>query len=57
MPSRFLPHADIFKVIMIHLGAVGFTFLNVEDALKIISLSVATAYTIWKWYTEWKARQ
>jgi len=54
MPTRFAAHTDIFTVIIVHLSAIGITFLHVENTLKVISLLVATGYTVWKWVKEWK---
>ena len=54
MPSRFANHTDIFTVITVHLSAIGVTFLDIENVLKVLSLVAATGYTLWKWYREWK---
>lgn len=51
---KFHDHSDVFTVIVIHLSAIGVTLLNVELALKIISLLLAIGYTLWRWYKEWK---
>ena len=57
MPTRLADHTDIFTVIVVHLSAIGVTFLDVENFLKITSLVVATGYTVWKWHKEWKAKR
>ena len=56
MPSRLANHTDIFTVIIVHLSAIGITFLHIENALKIVSLLIAILYTAWKWYREWKKK-
>lgn len=47
-------HPDVLQVIMAHLGAITITFLDVENILKVMSLSLAILYTVWKWRYEWK---
>lgn len=45
---------DVIKVLGIHLGAIAISFSDVAEWLKVISLSVATGYTLWKWREEYK---
>ena len=47
---------DMVKVVLANLGAITFGFIQLERmaegiewGLKIVSLIVAIAYTIWKW--------
>jgi hypothetical protein len=52
---------DMVKVILANLGAITFGFIQLERmaegfewSLKIISLIVAIAYTVWKWRNDFK---
>lgn len=54
MIQKFHDHSDIFTVIMVHLSAIGITLLDVELALKLLSLITAIGYTVYRWYKEWK---
>lgn len=55
MPHKFLQnHPDVAQIILVHLAALGVTFLDIELGLKIISLLAAIGYTCWKWVHEWK---
>lgn len=53
MQRFYNDHHDIFQVVLAHLGAITVTFLEVENALKIISLLSAIGYTCWKWRKEY----
>lgn len=53
MSKFFHNHPDVINVILAHLGAITVTFLEVENALKIISLLSAIGYTCWKWRKEY----
>ena len=48
--------ADYFDVPMLHVLAIGITFTDVENVLKIVSLLLAIGYTIFKWRCELKKR-
>lgn len=37
------------EVLFIHVAAVGVTYTDVEQPLKIISLLIAIGYGIWRW--------
>lgn len=50
-------HVDIFKVIVINIVGMGFTFVNVESFLKIIVLLATLGYTLWKWQYDYKAHK
>lgn len=52
--SRLL---DYFDVPVLHFVAISITFTNAEYTLKIISLLLAIAYTIWKWRSEFKNKK
>ena len=57
MPTRFLHnHPDVIQIILIHLGAISISFLDVEYFLKFSSLILAISYTVWKWRKEWKKK-
>jgi hypothetical protein len=53
MQRFYHDHTDIIQVVLAHLGAITVTFLDVENALKIISLVSAIGYTLWKWRKEY----
>lgn len=57
MPGRFVDQTDIFAVITVHLGAIGISFLDIENGLKIASLVIAIAYTMRKWYLMEQAKK
>lgn len=48
---------DYFDVPVLHFVAISITFTNAESALKIVSLLLAIAYTIWKWRSEFKNKK
>ncbi len=52
--DQFNKIADYFDVPLLHILAVGLTFTDVENYLKIVSLIVAIGYTGWKWRTDYK---
>jgi len=47
-------HVDIFKVMVINILGMSFTFVNVESILKILVLSATLFYTLWKWSYDYK---
>jgi hypothetical protein len=49
--------ADYIDVPLIHILAVGLTFTDIENYLKLISLILATGYTSWKWRSEYKSKK
>lgn len=48
---------DYLDVPALHGIAIAITFTNVENLLKIISLTAAIGYTIWKWRHEYINRK
>lgn len=46
--------ADYFDVPLLHILAIGITFTDVENILKLVSLLLAIGYTGWKWHFEWE---
>jgi len=49
--------ADYFDVPLLHILAIGITFTDVENVLKIVSLLLAIGYTAWKWRSESKKKR
>ena len=47
---------DIIDVPMLHMVAIGITFTDIENVLKVASLILAIGYTAWKWRDEYKKR-
>lgn len=54
LPNFIHEHPDVLQVILAHLGAVAISFTDVELFFKILSLVLASGYTLWKWIHEWK---
>lgn len=48
---------DYHHALILTIGAIGITFADIENALKLLSLLLAISYTTWKWVTDSKARQ
>ena len=48
---------DYFDVPVLHILAIGITFTDVENVLKIVSLLLAIGYTVFKWSCEYKKRK
>jgi len=38
---------------LVNISAIGITFSNVEQFLKIISLLAAIGYTVWRWQKDY----
>lgn len=55
--EQFHKLADYFDVPLLHVLAIGITFTDVENTLKIVSLILAIGYTAWKWKSEYKKRK
>jgi hypothetical protein len=49
--------ADYIDVPILHILAIGITFTDVENVLKIVSLLLAIGYTGWKWRSEYIKRK
>lgn len=47
---------DYFDVPLFHAIAIGITFTNIENILKLLSLALAIGYTVWKWVSEYKKK-
>ena len=47
---------DIIQIIILNVGALGFSFTDVEQALKIIALSLTIIYTLFKFYKDLKKK-
>ena len=53
--SNFLTeNPDVITIISIHIGAASVSLLDIEIGFKIFSLALASGYTIWRWYTQYK---
>lgn len=55
--EQFNRLADYFDVPLLHVLAIGITFTDVENTLKLVSLLLAIGYTGWKWRSEYKKRK
>jgi len=51
---KFLVKNTEPTIILAHIGAIGISFSEIEDSLKIISLILAIGFTVWKWHHEYK---
>ena len=45
---------EIGAVLSAHATAIFISFTDISDGLKIVSLSLAILYTVWKWTTDYK---
>jgi hypothetical protein len=57
MPHRMLTDADIVTIISVNLGGIMISLSDVELVLRVVSITVAIGYTVWKWRKDLKEKK